>query len=158
MHFPGQEAHIQFVGRIFRAVPTLAPLTEVLNHRREIARGLCKMVLDHPARAGFASLDHARVLELPQALAQQRARHQRYAAVDRVEVGGAGQQFPDHQRRPSFGKHLRRLGDGAKLAVSSHEILLSRAKTYLLSAPSGFSAIGAIDQYGFWTSDRVEGM
>jgi hypothetical protein len=58
------------------------------------------------------------LLELVQALGEQRGRHQRHSALDVVEAAAAGEgELADHERRPALGEHLGRLCDGAELTV-----------------------------------------
>src|SRR5262245_1082834 len=120
MHRPHQELGVEIVvGELLRGV-ALAPLAEAVNHLAEFLASLGQLIRATPAGRERGTLDHARVLELAEALSQERARDQRHPAADLVEATRAGEQLAQDQRCPPFGKDLGGDGDRAELTVSLH--------------------------------------
>src|SRR5438094_2536241 len=120
VHGPHQQRWVEVVGReLVPAVP-LPPGTEALHHLAELLAGLGQPVLAASAGRQRAALDDAGILQLAQALAEQRAGDQRHPAPDLVEPVGAREQLAQDQRRPPLGEDLRGDGDRAELAIAFH--------------------------------------
>src|SRR5262249_21795277 len=62
--------------------------------------------------------DNSILLQLPQALGQERPRHQWYSTVNVIEAVRAQHQLAQDERRPTCGENLGRLRDRTELAVA----------------------------------------
>ena len=62
--------------------------------------------------------NHARIFQLAQSPCEQCARHQRYAAMNLVEMLGARKQLAQAHWRPALGKDFTSHGDWAELSES----------------------------------------
>ena len=111
-HVPHQHARVpvRAVGGALH--PALAPDPHRDDHRRQL-----RARLGEPVGRGGIVANHPGGLEFLQPLRQQRARHQRHAAMDFVEPRRAADQLAHHQRRPAPRKNFRRFRDRTELPV-----------------------------------------
>src|SRR5262245_113552 len=117
-HVPHQDGDVELVAAELGSEPALAPLAQLPDDRSEFLTGLRQMVLR--ALRTLLALDHADLLELLQAQAEQAAGHQRDAAMQIAEMRAAAQQFSQYQWRPALAEDLGALGDRAKLTIAFH--------------------------------------
>jgi len=96
-----------------------APVAEQVDDRAEGEAGRAQPVgLAAPLGLGLRR-HHPGLDEVAQPLRQQRARHQRHALVDVVELRPPGAQLAHDERRPSLGENLAGHGNRAELTIST---------------------------------------
>src|SRR5262249_32841547 len=120
VHGPHQERGIEIAGRELTGGMAPPPLAHALDHLAEPRAGGGELVLAPAAGPERGALDHPRLLQLMEALREERAGDQRHPAADLVEAARTGEQLAKDQRSPPLGEDLGRDGDRAELPVALH--------------------------------------
>lgn len=102
--------------------PLVPPDSEGLDHRTELPAGVREMIFETSAWCDRFPRDNSAVRQSIEALAKQIARYPRHTSMDVSEPPGAGQEFPQNQRRPALGENLRGQRHGTKLRISTHAL------------------------------------
>src|SRR5262245_47269452 len=106
VHLPEQKDRIELLGLRLAERPPHAPRTEPIDHAAQIGSRVGEAVLADVRAVAGAALDDARVLEVPKACGEERARDAGQAALDVVEVTAPREQLAHDERRPSVGEDL----------------------------------------------------
>ena len=90
------------------------------TRRPDLLSGRGQPVLPAAAACPRRARHDAGVLQLPETLGQQRARHEGDAALQLAEARASAQELPEHERRPPLGDDLAGLRHRAELTVGLH--------------------------------------
>ena len=112
---PGPQGEAGVGVRVGHLDPSLAPLAERMDHRRQIGAGVGQPGYHLMAALLRLGADHAGVFELGEPLGQHRPGHGRDTPGQVVERVRPEHQVADQQRCPPLGHDLRCSGDRAVL-------------------------------------------
>jgi hypothetical protein len=122
MHDPDDEIGVKVLVSEITTGPLVSPGSEGLDHRSELPAGVRELIFETmPLCDGFPP-DNSAVRQGIEALAKQIARYPRHTSIDVSKPPGAGQEFPQNQRRPALGENLRSQRHGTKLRISTHAL------------------------------------
>ena len=137
-HVPHEKARIELLALESTPDPARAPVTELHHDRAQFLPGLREAILQ-TGPAALAAHD-AYLLELSQALRQERRRHARNAAANVVEALTAAEDFAHDQRGPAFAEDFGRTRHRAELAIATHEqectAVATRSQLHILDLSS----------------------
>src|SRR5215831_4578763 len=117
-YVPEQQHRVEVLGRGAPVDPPLAPGAERLDHTVELCARLTQAVFAASPRR--PALDDAGVLEMAQALGQERARDQWDSAPDLGEPPASREELAKDQRRPPLREDLTGNRDRTELPVAVH--------------------------------------
>ena len=119
-HPPHQERGILLLSAGVAKRPARPPLSKRLDDGFEFSARGAQMVFGPAAVGGQPSFNHAGLIQLPQALGQQRTRDPREAALEVVEPVDALEELANNERSPAVAEDLRAPSDRAVLSVRLH--------------------------------------
>jgi hypothetical protein len=122
MQDPYDEIGVEVIVSEITTRPLVPPGSEGLDHRTELPAGVRELIFETTPLCDRFPRDNSRVRQSIEALAKQIARYPRHTSMDVSETPGAGQEFPQNQRRPALGENLRSQRHGTKLRISLHAL------------------------------------